>query len=89
MEIDYVREFRERYSELPEKIKLKAEKQENIFRSNPLHPSLHTEKLSPKSKEVWSFRVDKNYRVIFKFSGKNRVIFLSVGHHHWIYRAHF
>lgn len=89
MEIHYADEFRERYSELPKEIKARAEKQEKFFRNNPFHPSLHTEKLSPKSKEVWSFRIDKSYRVIFKFSNKNKVLFLNVGHHHWIYRMYF
>ena len=89
MKIDYTSEFEERYSELPQKVKTKAEKQERLFRNNPFHPSLHTEKLSPKSKEVWSFRIDKNYRIIFKFSDKNKVLFLNVGHHHWIYRINF
>jgi len=42
-----------------------------------------------KTKEVWSFRIDKNYRIIFKFSDKNKVLFLNVGHHHWIYRINF
>ena len=39
----------------------------DLFRANPFHPSLHVEKLHPKHHEVWSFRVDRAYRVIFKF----------------------
>lgn len=89
MEIEYADEFEKRYIELPNQIKIKAEKQEKLFRSNPFHPSLHTEKLSPKSREVWSFRIDKNYRIIFRFLDKDKILFLNVGHHHWIYRINF
>ena len=89
MKIDYTAKFEKKYSELPKQIKVKAEKQEKIFRNNPLHPSLHTEKLSPKFKEVWTFRVDKNYRVMFKFIGKDTVLFLNIGSHNYIYRINF
>ena len=89
MKIDYTAKFEKRYSELPKKIKVRTEKQEKIFRGNPFHPSLHTEKLSPKFKEVWSFRIDKKYRTIFQFINKDKVVFLNIGHHNWIYRINF
>lgn len=79
-------EFKQRYLELPPFIKEKARRRENLFRSNPFHPSLHTEKLNPKQQEVWSFRIDKNYRIIFKFYNPKIVYFLTVGHHQWIYK---
>ena len=89
MEIIATEEFLERYSCLPKEIHRKAEKQTEIFRNNPFYPSLHTEKLIPKSKEVWSFRIDKRYRIIFRFLNKNKVIFLTVGPHDWIYKIKF
>ena len=52
IEIFVTEEFQKRYRELPKIIQRKAEKQEKIFRQNPFHPSLHTEKLEPKGKEV-------------------------------------
>jgi len=55
MEILLSKEFREKFSCL--------DKQIVIFKNNPFYPSLHTEKLVPKPKEVWSFRIDKKYRV--------------------------
>ena len=59
IEVFLAEEFQKRYQDLPEIIQRKAEKQESLFRQNPFHPSLHTEKLEPKGKEVWSFRIDK------------------------------
>ena len=88
-EIILTEEFEKCYKKLPLAVKIKAEKQEKIFCKNPFHPSLHTEKLEPKSKEVWSFRVDKKYRIIFRFIDRNKSIFLTVGPHDWIYKIKF
>lgn len=89
LEIIVAEEFRRLYGELPNHIQKKAEKKEEIFRQNPFHPSLHTEKLEPKGRQVWSFRIDKSYRIIFRFIRGDKVLFLTVGPHHWIYRIHF
>lgn len=89
MEIFLANEFKENFSCLESLIQKRAEKQIIIFKNNPFYPSLHTEKLSPKSKEVWSFRIDKKYRIIFRFMGEEKVVFLTVGPHDWIYRNKF
>jgi mRNA-degrading endonuclease RelE of RelBE toxin-antitoxin system len=89
IEVFVTEEFQQRYQDLPKVIQKKAEKRVEIFRHNPLHPSLHTEKLEPKGKQVWSFRIDKRYRILFRFIGKNKVLFLTVGPHDWIYKFKF
>ena len=89
MQIIVTEEFEKRYGCLSAYIKKKAEKQEILFKQNPFYPSLHTEKLEPKGKQVWSFRVDKSYRIIFRFIDGNTVLFLSVGPHDWVYRIKF
>lgn len=83
------KEFEVSYSELPELVQRKAEKQQELFRNNPFYPSLNTEKLSPKSNNLWSFRVDKKYRVIFRFADNDKVYFLNIGPHDWIYKIKF
>lgn len=83
------KEFEKRFQKLPNVIQKKAEKQEKLFRQNPFYPSLHTEKLEPKGKEVWSFRIDKKYRIFFRFINSNTVYFLTVGPHDWIYKLKF
>jgi len=40
-------------------------KQIKLFQQNPQYPSLHTELLEPKSEGVYSFRIDRRYRVLF------------------------
>ena len=89
MEILLTDEFVKRYKLLPASIQKKAEKQEKLFRQNPFHPSLHTEKLEPKGKQVWSFRIDRSYRVLFRFAESQNAIFLTVGPHDWIYKIAF
>ena len=89
MEIILTDEFIRRFKALPLGIQKKAEKQEKLFRENPFHPSLHTEKLEPKGKQLWSFRIDRSYRVLFRFAAKQQVVFLTVGPHDWIYRIPF
>jgi len=89
IEVFITEEFERCYQELPKAIQKKAEKQEKLFRQNPFHPSLHTEKLEPRGKQVWSFRIDKRYRVFFHFINGNKVRFLTVGPHDWIYKLKF
>ena len=89
MRIILTAEFVSRYDDLPEKIQIKAEKQEKYFRENPFHPSLHTEKLEPHRKEVWSIRVDRRYRIAFRFIDGDTVLFLTVGPHDWVYKLKF
>ena len=48
---------------------LKFEKQKRLFEISPFYPSLHTEKLEPKSVGLYSFRIDKKYRAIFRIHG--------------------
>lgn len=89
IEIVLAKEFEDNYALLPLSIKKKAEKQEEIFKENPFYTSLCNEKLTPKSKGLWSFRVDRKYRVVFKFLDKNTVVFLNIGPHDWIYKIKF
>ena len=89
MEILLSEEFRGKFSCLDKQTQKRADKQITVFKNSPFYPSLHTEKLAPKAKEVWSFRIDKKYRIIFKFLSNGRVLFLTVGPHDWIYKIEF
>jgi mRNA-degrading endonuclease RelE of RelBE toxin-antitoxin system len=89
MEIFTTDKFEIEYNKLPKSVQKKAQKQEKLFQNNLHHPSLHIEKLSPKWKEMWSFRIDKNYRIVFRFLDKDKVLFLNAGPHDWIYKIKF
>ena len=81
----YTKKFVSLYEKLPAIIKVKAERQEKIFKQNIFYPSLNTEKLMPKKNNLWSFRVDQSYRVVFHFEGENAT-FLYIGPHKDSYR---
>lgn len=70
---------------MPKKIQLKAAQKTELFKVNPFHSSLRTEKLSPKGYDVYSFRVDFSYRIVFKFISESIAEFRFIGHHNDIY----
>ena len=43
----------------------KWEKKRHLFEKDIRHPSLHTELLEPRWRGIYSFRLDKKYRVLF------------------------
>ena len=86
MSIVYADEFVKRFKKLPSSVQARAVKQEALFRDNPTHRSLHIEKLMPKNKQLWSLRVNKKYRIIFRHSHKDDKVFLTIGEHDWVYR---
>jgi addiction module RelE/StbE family toxin len=81
VEIQYLPKFLRQYQKIPSKIKIKAEKQETIFRKNPFDPRLKTHHLTGKLKEFWSFSIDYQYRIIFQFVDENIVWFYLIGTH--------
>ena len=81
--------FDKLFQKLGQKIQMKAVKKADLFKKNPFHPSLRVEKLHPKKFNVWSFRIDKDYRIVFKFVEKDLVEFMFVGHHNEIYDYSF
>ncbi|OGW74585.1 MAG: hypothetical protein A3J72_05170 [Nitrospirae bacterium RIFCSPHIGHO2_02_FULL_40_19] len=85
MEIQTTATFDKLFAGLPKKIQIKAAKKTHLFKENPFHPSLRTEKLNPKGYDVWSFRIDLYYRIVFKFIDRGLVEFRFIGHHNDIY----
>ncbi|HPD60524.1 MAG TPA: type II toxin-antitoxin system RelE/ParE family toxin [Thermodesulfobacteriota bacterium] len=89
MDVITTRTFDLLFKKLSPQIQLKAIKKTDLFKANPFHPSLKIEKLHPRHYNVWSFRVDLHYRIIFRFLKKDTAAFLFVGHHNEIYDYDF
>jgi len=85
MEISTTATFDKLFKALPEYIQKKAIKKTDLFQNNPFHPSLRLEKLHPKGHQVWNFRVDISYRIVFKFVNTNHAELRFIGHHNQIY----
>jgi addiction module RelE/StbE family toxin len=56
-----------------------------IFMNNPFEPKLKTHKLSGKLKDLWSFSIEYDIRVVFYFESDNKVVLTDIGSHHEVY----
>jgi addiction module RelE/StbE family toxin len=56
-----------------------------LFSKNPFNPRLRTHKLTGKLKGLWAFSFSYDYRVIFKFIGKDEVLLIDIGSHEEVY----
>lgn len=83
--IFYSSDFSKQFLGLPQPIQKLAIKKENIFKNNPLHPSLRFHSLKGKLKGLFSISITMNYRIIFKRTPRGDIIFISIGKHD-IYR---
>lgn len=63
-------------------LKSKLEKQLSLFQTNPRHPSLNTELLEPKNLRIYSFRLDRKYRVIFIFVSMDTIEIIDINDHY-------
>ena len=86
LEISVTETFERLYRKLPKHVYRKVDAKTKLFRQNPFHPSLHTKKLEPHHEEVWSFRVDRDHRIKFRFLNSQKVHFLFIGNRKDIYR---
>ncbi len=55
------------------------------FTANPFDPSLKTHKLSGKLKDLWSFSVGYDERVLFYFTDEEKAVFVDIGGHSDVY----
>jgi addiction module RelE/StbE family toxin len=80
-EIHYSKKFIKEIRKLSKEILDLAIKKEEIFRINPLHPSLRLHELHGKFKGIWSISLTNNYRIIFERMPNGDILFISVGKH--------
>ena len=86
LEISVTETFAKLFRKLSQSVRRKADVKTQLFRQNPFYPSLRTKKLEPHHEEVWSFWVDKDYRIKFRFLTAQRVHFLYIGNRKDIYK---
>ncbi len=55
------------------------------FTEDPFEPSLKTHKLSGNLKDLWSFSVDYDERVLFYFTEDGKAVFVDIGSHDEVY----
>jgi len=69
-------EFRKLYDELPREIKELANKNFELLKKDPLHPSLHFKKVG----KLWSVRIGDRYRALALKDG-DEFIWFWIGTH--------
>lgn len=52
-----------------------------LFESDTRHPSLNTELLEPKNEMIYSFRIDRKYRVLFVIKNDRALVFRVTNHY--------
>lgn len=60
----------------------KFNKQLELFKDNPKHPSLNTEMLEPKSLKIYSFRIDRKYRAVFILTNLGEAEIIDINDHY-------
>ena len=86
MRLVYSEKFFNESKKLPEPIQNKLARLLEFLASNPFHPLLHTKKLSGNLNQSYSFRITRDWRVIFYFEDKETIKLLKVGNRKDIYR---
>lgn len=85
MKIIYPEEFWKQFRKLPPDTQRLYRRQEARFRNNWRDPRLHIRKLIDHP-YPFSFRITRNYRVLFTFIETGTVLFATIGHRRESYR---
>ena len=73
--------FAKAYRNLPEKIRLDAKHKEEIFKVNPFDNRLKTHKLKGRFMGMWSYSINYQHRIVFRFIDTETVIYYDIGTH--------
>ena len=58
----------------------------DLFIDDPFNPKLKTHKLTGKFKDLWSFSIDYDLRIIFFFEkNQSKAVFVDFGKHDEVY----
>ncbi|MBU3924915.1 MAG: type II toxin-antitoxin system RelE/ParE family toxin [Patescibacteria group bacterium] len=85
IEILKTKDFEKSFKKLQPNIQALAVKKIFLFKTDPFYLPLKTHRLKGRLKKFYSFSVNFQYRVLFEFIGKNKVLLFDIGTHE-IYR---
>lgn len=86
MQIVYDKGFLKGIKILPKNIQEKLAYLLELLQKNPFAPLLHTKRLSGELAGMFSFRITRDWRVIFYFQDPEIIQLLKVAHRKDIYR---
>ncbi|MBI2609884.1 type II toxin-antitoxin system RelE/ParE family toxin [Candidatus Giovannonibacteria bacterium] len=82
----FTEKFLDSAARLPRNQQEKLSKLTEILEKNVFHPQLHTKALVGKLSGLYSFRITRDWRVIFQFINPKTIQLLRVAHRKDIYR---
>jgi len=86
VQVEYDRKFLKEVKKLPlPQRKLLAQKLD-LLAHDPFDLRLHTKSLNTPLQGIFSFRVNREYRALFRFVASDRIFIFSVKHRKDIYR---
>ncbi len=86
MRVILERDFLKSAAELPKGIKKKLAKSIGVLEENPYSSLLHTKKLTGELTGLFSFRITRDWRVIFYFRDPETICVVDIGNRKDIYR---
>lgn len=79
--IHFTPRFFKSFEKLPYSVQKIAKKKDKLFRQNPFDPRLHTHKLKGELSGAWSYYVNRDYRILFRFIKQDEVLYYDIGTH--------
>ena len=86
MQIIYSNDFLKAARLVPKEVQKKLANLLEIFKGNPFYPQLHTKPLVGKLKSFYSFRITRDWRVIFRFINQQEIFLIDIAHRKDIYK---
>jgi len=86
MNVVYSKNFLKAVSSLPVKTQEKLDGLLAILAENPFHTILHVKQLGGELQGSFSFRISRDWRVIFVYAAEETIRLVDVGHRRDIYR---
>ena len=78
-------DFEKTFLRVPKRIRSLATRKDQWFRKDAFDPRLRTHKLKGKLSDYWSYSVNREYPILFRFLGPDEVTYYDIGTHE-IYR---
>jgi toxin HigB-1 len=70
----YSGQFEKKVKKLSEKQQAKLAQLVVLLKDNPFNPKLHTKSLAGKLIGIYSFRLERDFRALFKFLSRDEII---------------
>ena len=86
MKVVYSRDFIKSVKLTPKPIKRKLIILLEILKENPFHQKLHTKPLVGELRGFYSFRITRDWRVIFNFLDSQTIFLIDIAHRRDIYK---